>query len=386
MSKTKSKKTTKDLERGQMLGLGRGLFARKTKTGVQYGISFTFNGTRRQEIVGDTKTAARQALAIRKAEIARGEYSLEKPETETRPTVAEFAKRYFEHVRDEKRSYKRDAGVLKTLVAFMGDKHLDQLAPFDFQRYKAERLQGKTVSKATINRELAICKTMLARAVDWGELEYNPAERVKLYTEPERDGRVLTPEEQALLVTACGPDLRPLVIVALRTGLRRGELFQLKWSHVDLRAGLLTVSGEESKSGKARTVPLDPVVQGMLETLPLPREKYVFPGRNGQRRTTVQKSWDRACRRAGIQTVAYSETGRAEIWPGLHDLRRTFATELAANRVDGFALQRIMGHASIKTTERYVLPTDETLRAAINSLRPATFLPHFVETEKEEKG
>ena len=377
--KTKSKttgKSLKNLKPGEFCWLERGMFARKTTTGVHYGISYMHDGRRVMETVGASKTAARKALAVRKAEVAQGRYQL--ATKRKYPTVMEFCERYLTYAREHKRSWKRDAGVMRCFKDFFGSKRIDKLAALDFERYKAERV--KSVSRASVNRELAVAKRMFSLAVEWGVLGSNPVAAVKPYREAERNFRALTPEECEQLIDGCNVKLQPFVVVALNTGLRRGEMFRLQWSHVNLPGGSLTVA--ESKSGKVRKVPLNAAARGALQALPPPRKGYVFPGRGGAMRDNVRKAWDSACKRAGIQSVTlHPETGTRQVWPRVHDLRHTFATNLVLGGVDLVTVKELMGHADISTTLRYAHPTPESKRNAVNSLcESATKVQHFAKT------
>ena len=223
-----------------------------------------------------------------------------------------------------------------------------QNGTWDVELYKNKRAEH--VAKATVNRELAIIKRMFTLAVEWDVLEKGPASTVKLFREEERTIRSLDPEEQRALVTACSSDLRPIVLTAVNTGMRRGEIFDLRWESVDLRQGLITVA--QSKSGRVRHIPINKQLEYTLLGLGARQEGYVFHN-GGRRLTTIQKAFNNAVERAGIRKCRF------------HDLRHTFATNLVLGGVDLVTVKELMGHADIKMTMRYAHPTPEAKRKAV---------------------
>lgn len=343
---------------GERVWLGGGLWARKTRTkGIVYGIQYTVDNQLVRETIGSdqkgtTRAFARAVLKKRLGEIAAGTFGLKDARKKTSPTVAAFAETYLEHAKQNKRSWKRDAGVMEKVKTFMGFRRLDKVSTWDVERYKAARRETG-ITGASVNRELAILKRALTLAVTWGLIEKNPAAGVKLFKENERPIHALTRDEQAALVDACrGSHLFPIVVTALNTGMRRGELFNLRWDDVDLVARVVTV--KQSKSGRVRHIPLNTAVVDALADLE-DREGFVFTFR-GEQIETVRRSFLGAIERAGIRTCRF------------HDLRHTFATNLVLGGVDLVTVKELMGHADISMTMRYAHPTPETRRAAVDGL------------------
>ena len=124
-SRTRSNKP-RDLKPGQMSWVERGIFVRKTKTGeIRYGISYSFKGKRIQEVVGPTKTLAKRALEIRRAEIAQERFKL--PTKKRLPGFTEFAEIYLEHARQKKKTWRYDQGALRMMAGFFKAKRIDQV-------------------------------------------------------------------------------------------------------------------------------------------------------------------------------------------------------------------------------------------------------------------
>ena len=352
------KKAIKDLKPGERAFLERGIFARRTKAGIMYGISFKHEGRRYTEIAGPRLTDARRGLAIRKAAIAQHRFGFKSKKKA--PRVEQFGERYLEYAEEHKRSWRDDKRHIRKFTEMCGRKRIDEICPLDIERFKAG--YGDKITKATVNRALATVKKMFSLAVAWGELRESPAKSVQLFREPEPPIKALNAKQQVALIEACDRELRPLVVTALGTGLRRSELFNLRWDNI--RDGSILVT--RTKSNKNRTVPINQSVQAALDSLPGPREGHVFKMGDGTPWKSCRTQWLRACKKAGVYSVVTDpETKRQRHWPRFHDIRHSFGSDCGNAGVDGFTLRELMGHASIRTTQRYVHPADESKRRAV---------------------
>lgn len=148
--------------------------------------------------------------------------------------------------------------------------------------------------------------------------------------------------------------LRNIVITALNTGMRRGEIFNLQWFDVDFERGFLNV--RQTKSGKDRAIPMNSMLTALLENLHK-TSSYVFPSpKTGGKLVDFKGRFDAARRKAGISNFRF------------HDLRHTAATRMADAGVDIFTLAAILGHSDIRMTRRYAHATDESKRRAVEKL------------------
>lgn len=274
-----------------------------------------------------------------------------------------------------------------------GSLRLDAITPARVDSWRTRRLQQ--VTPETANRDVSALKACLARGVKWRKL---PAHPLAGYEMAETDRhkralRALTAEEVGQLREALEARedrirearasanawreqrgyrkrvsldgvyvdvLRPAVELSLETGLRRGELFSLTWDRIDLDNQMLHVAGETTKSYASREVPLNDVALAVLRRWKLqigrPETGLVFPGANGQI-GNLKRSFYRVLNDAGIQRV------KAEGRISWHSLRHTFGSRLGAANVDAQTLRELMGHADIKTTQRY-LHSDKRRKAA----------------------
>jgi len=171
-----------------------------------------------------------------------------------RISLENFADRYMEYAKTNKRSWLRDEQLLKPLKEFFRiERQLAEITPPEIEGYKLWR--RKQVSGATVNRELALLKHMFNLAIDWDlYLGSNPLRKVKFFQEVNTGFRVLKPDEETRLLRNATPAIQDVVLYALNTGSRIGEIFSLRWQNVDLDRGLINVFSP--KTQKTRVVPI----------------------------------------------------------------------------------------------------------------------------------
>jgi integrase len=179
----------------------------------------------------------------------------------------------------------------------------------------------------------------------------------KLRQDNRRNRYLSTDEEERLIATLNGrcAHLLPIILVALHTGMRKGELLKLQWSHIDFSRSMIYIAPANSKTGRGRHIPMNDVVKAEMEKL---REKVdgemVFINRyTGLALTDLKNGFASACRDAELDDFHF------------HDLRHTFATRLADSGADTFTIKELLGHASIQTTSIYAHATDAGKRRAV---------------------
>jgi integrase len=332
--------------------------------GKSYYIDFYYEGKRYTERVGKvSKSVAEEKLNVKRAEVIRGEW---KPKT-VKILFDKFKEQYLEFSLANKkpRTAKRDTVSLVPLQRFFGGKFLTEINPFMIEKYKQKRKEDG-VSVRTINIELACLRHMFNTALRWGKAQKNPVREVKLFKEPEGKDRILSPEEEIrLLETARASKraihLEPIIITAIKTGMRLSEVLGLKWSHVDFANRMITVEG--TKNGHIRKIPMSPKLTEILESVRKTNQsEYVFADRAGEPFKGFRTSWDNALKKAEIENLTF------------HSLRHTFGTRLGMAGTDLGTIQELMGHADLKMTKRYYHPTSAHKREAVEILdRVATF-------------
>jgi integrase len=275
-----------------------------------------------------------------------------------RVKFSDLAQEYLKKHAARTRSYPEYSSISNKLIKAFGDLCLHEIQRQKIESYQAER--SAQVGPGMVNREITILKGMFTKAVDWGYIAKNPVKGIKLAKEKERT-RFLKGYERAKLIQAAGAKGRPwylksLIIIDLLTGLRKSELLRVGWEEIDLERNVLQVL--EGKGGETRFVPIN--VNARAEILALAKKakgKYLFHDSHGRPLGEINKAFNQAVKKAGLENVRF------------HDLRRTFATECALNRVPPKTLQKWLGHKLIRNTMNiYVVSPDEFEQEAIKRL------------------
>jgi len=306
-----------------------------------------------------TKKEARDRLDIEEDNFKKGRSSILNLKS---PMLSEFAKDYTSYVRDVvgKRSWKSDVNSLKNLCESFGSITLDRISPLILHEYQKKRLNdGRRPS--TVNRELACLRYLYnvakVRGVYVGN---NPVQSVRFLEENNQIERVLSYEEEEKLLRYAASHMVPIIICALNTGMRKGEIITLRWDNVDFKKNEITVESTYTKTKKLRRIPINSYLREILVELNQDISAYVFltpQGEHYKGQNSIKTSFTRACKQAGV--------------PGLrfHDLRHTAATRMLEKGAKLEEVAKILGHYDIRTTMRYAHP-DDSLRTAAEYLTP----------------
>jgi integrase len=195
---------------------------------------------------------------------------------------------------------------------------------------------------------------MFNKAIEWEMMQSNPMKKVKLLKENNERLRYLSQEQIKDLYENRCDHLKPIVLTALYTGMRRGEILKLKWEDVDFDQKIIFV--RNSKNGQLREIPMNNLLVNELKNIKF-KSPYVFCNENRKPFGSVRKSFDSALRRAGIEDFCF------------HDLRHTFASHLVMSGVDLLTAKELLGHMTIKMTLRYAHLSPFHKSAAVESLR-----------------
>ncbi|QSV13787.1 site-specific integrase [Photobacterium ganghwense] len=282
----------------------------------------------------------------------------------------------------------RTVNHLRSRFDFLLDKDLDQITAWEIEKWRSEqRKLGK--APATINYTVNTLKGALSRAVEWGLIERHDLTKVKAIKSDNTRVRYLTEMEEKRLRHALKERdrkirlarqsanehrlkrnqelypsldevafvdyLEPLVLVAMNTGLRRGELLNLAWADISLTGKYLTVRASNAKSKEGRTVPLNKEAFSALSSWRQqnPDSLYIYEGKSGQPLTDVKKPWALVLDDAFISDFKF------------HDLRHHFASKLVMAGVDLNTVRELLGHADLNMTLRYAHLAPEHKAAAV---------------------
>lgn len=337
------------------------------KRGDRWHYAFMIDGQRfRGAIPGaTTKREAEEAEVETRHSIYEGTYGKKAQEPTGTTLFAQFVEDvYFPWARDNKKSWRNDLDRGRVLCQYFKGMAFRDISPMVIEKFKRDRLKTKTKRGGdrhpnTVNKELQLLSRVFSMAVDNELAETNPCRRVRqLKCEWQRD-RYLSPEEERLLMEQLDgryPHLRPIVVIALNTGMRRGEILGLRWDEVDFVRNVLRV--RRTKSGKERFLPMNSVVRTILvERRALhPDVEHVFGGKADKALTDIKHGFVTAVRRAKILDFRF------------HDLRHTAATRMAEAGVDIRTIAEFLGHATIQMTMRYAHATDDAKRRAAAAL------------------
>jgi integrase len=330
------------------------LFPRKGKSGTTWYVDFRHKGRRIQRALGkDRKLAEKAALKI-ELEVFEGKFFPNRKKLKVR--FKEFADKYIEeHSKRKKRTWPRDLGSLNKLLPVFGDMYMEYITPKMVDDYR-QRREKEGVKPSTVNREHALLKHMFTKAIEWELVKDNPAKRVKMAKETPRV-RFLTEIEKDNLLQAVkcshADYLEPIVITALNTGMRKGEILGLKWEDVDFNRRVVRV--RQTKTDQLREVPM---TDWLYEILWEWRQKrlafrYVFNDINDKPIKSFRTAWEVALEKAGIKDFRF------------HDLRHTFASYMRMAGMDIMSIKEMGGWKTLDMVDRYSHISTERKRAEI---------------------
>ena len=319
------------------------------------------NGRIKQESIGKrgimTKTIAREILNKREQAVKLGQESMLDVDI---PIFDKISADYLQHQRDVKqiRSYVRTAQSVSHFSRLFGSKRLDEISASDIDIYKQRRLNDGRKPN-TVVRDLVVIRHLFNYAYNrrlfFGR---NPVSESGLTQVNDKKERVLTTLEQEELLKNSSPELASIIRLALNTGMRRDEVLFLKWEWVYLQEGFIILPLTHTKSKKSRRIPINQIVKQILREANLvsgrPEKGLVFqisPTEHGAR-TWLQRTFKEACSKSGIEGIRF------------HDLRHTAATRLVEAGIPLHAVAELLGHSSVRMTERYSHPQDSVIKAA----------------------
>jgi integrase len=358
-----------------------GIFKYEGKEKTTYGISYRVNGKFYREIICPLLGEAKEKLAEKKGLAKQGiridkkvtfrEFAQKYADLQTGQPSYEKSGKYFigyweknEQIDPQKKERKWHDMIL---TEHFGDQKLYQITPLDIETFKKERSETpargkKTRSVVSVNRELETLRHILNKAKEWRMIDHNPFDRFKrsdgksslFYKEDNGWIRYLKEDEIKKLLSFSPPHLKNIIKGALLTGLRKGDLFNMRWSNVDLEQGILFYKEEKSENEKIKRLSSDMI--DLLMKIPKRESDHIFTGPDGKPLKDVQRSFRTALRKARIKNFRF------------HDHRHTSASHLAMRGVSMKAIQEHLGHSSITMTQRYSHLSPEFQKSEIEKL------------------
>lgn len=360
------------------------------KKGNKWYCRFQIDGVRyeRRCPLAQDERSALQAEKIIATEIMRGNLNYAK--AEKKATVKDALEILKNHIETNKLSYKNDYYKIEKFREFFGNNYpLESITSTDINNFKDFMRERKIIEKvklpnpeygkkgvrkkyiyksvektirvkdATINRHLSTLSKMFNLCIEQDLITKNPCKLAGKYRENNYKVRYLTSEEEGRLFKAIEPEyeyLRPIIITALQTGMRKSEILSLKWSQIDFRQGFIDIL--KSKSGKERKIPISTKLDKVLRSLyAVSNSDFVFTNPATKLPyVDIKKSFNHLIKKANIENFRF------------HDLRHTVATRMVESGIDLVVVQEILGHAKIETTMRYAHPVPERKKIAVECL------------------
>jgi integrase len=299
------------------------------KRGRKYSISIWVDGIRHLKSTGTTNR--REAETIERdfrEELNRRRQQIREASPDM--TFTDLAARFI--VDGSPRPYHLDR--LKMLLPHFGEWPIGNISKPSVREYRTARHKEKQLTETTLNRDIEVLRHLLYWAVDEGFLTANPLARIRLPKQRRKPRPILNLAEEAKLLDAAAPHLHQIIIGALDSGMRRGELLNQRAEHVDLIRRVLLVTHSKTVGGEAREIPLTARLTELLVKLIKAKPEgliFTFKGRPIHR---IKTAWKAAIRRSGIR---YSR---------FQDLRHVFNTRLMEAGVVQDVRKALMGHSS----------------------------------------
>lgn len=356
-------------------------------------IDFYYQGKRCRQKVGARKKDAEEALSRIKVKITTGEFVPLKErdrreETESPPVFFKaFAKEDYlpwSEVNHSANHHRLQESIVRLqLNPYFGLHSLSEITPKMIEDYVGKRhrnfyMKGKQkvrVKEATVNRDIACIKILFRKAVEWGKLEESPARNIKTFKEIPNPPRLLEQDEIIRLLEKIPDHLKALIVCAVYAGLRRDELFHLRWKDINWKTKELTVVSRRehhTKNYESRRIPMNEALVGALKRHPRRLgTPYVFcNSQSGEPYDNVRKALKSAAKAAMIEDGVK-----------LHQLRHAFCSHALMQGIDPRTVQKWMGHKDLKTTLKYAHVSPDHERSAIQRLRYDD--GHYMDTNTE---
>ena len=334
---------------------GDGIFQRKDRPGYWISYQDSDGRRRRRKVEAPNKT---QASTLRSGYVSREETAKAHGVRPAGPeTFVSVATQYLAHqkARTGAANYRREVGIIEDHLKKFFAGQLRAIRKATVQRYVTARCAA--VSAGTVTKELNVLKHLLNLCVDlWEYIPVNPAHGVKPPKAPPGRLRYLQPGELRAVVEAAPAWLRPIIILAVATGMRRSEILGLRWLDVDHRGGRVLLP--QTKNNEGRIVYLNRLAIQALDSLPISREStdLIFPN---LRPEWVSVAFSRLCR--GLKIADFH----------FHDLRHTAASWMRMKGADIHTVALLLGHKDLRMAARYQHLSPAFLADAVGSLEGA---------------
>jgi integrase len=338
-----------------------GILKYQGKKGEIYCIDYYADGKRHREVVGSNLGETRAKLEEMRQTAKKGKY--QSVILRRKVTFDELLEAYVEKIKDQKFYQTNTKCFIPILKQHFKGSLLSQIDYKDLEDFRDLRKntsikfkykEPRPRSERKVDMEMAILRRMFKKAYLWEWIERNPFDRGEglFYKKCRKRERALTPEEVKKLIDAASSDLKPILLTAILSGLRKSDILNLRWEDVDLEKGRITLI--EQKTGKTRIIPLGDDMIMLIQRLPV-RGRYLFPGlKDGPR--NIKRSFQVALKKSGI------DPGEGMKKVVFHTLRHSCVSQLVERGADTSMVRNYINHASTQMTEQYTHISEEFQR------------------------
>lgn len=345
---------------------------RKSKDGkVSYRVQIRLKGHPKTTATFDRKTDAKKWAQQTESAIREGRYF--KVAESKKRTLGELVDRYILEVMPNKpKNAKACTAQLRWWKKEIGYLVLSDVSPAIIAEKRDSLLKGITKqgnqrSPSTVVRYLAALSHAFTIAIkEWGWIDNSPVSQISKPVEPRGRVRFLSDSERQRLLEACksstNPYLYTVVVIALSTGMRRGEILNLKWEHIDLNKQKLLLN--ETKNGEMRSVPLHGLALELIKKLKSISQQDIgllFPSKNKHKPIDIRFPWKKALKEAGIDNYRF------------HDNRHSCASYLLSQRATLAQIAEILGHKTLQMVKRYAHLSENEASSIVEQMNKAIF-------------
>lgn len=317
-----------------------------------------------------TKAVAREVEQELKRKVKLGQWDMIQAEI---PIFNDFIPVFISYLRDIKqnRAWKQAEDCVKNFAVLYGNKRISEIKSADIEDYKRIKTQeGK--KPATIDKTLSFVRHLFNYAKRCDKFyANNPVSIAGLLPINNEKTRILTLEEEDLLLANAGEPLKSMIQIAIYSGLRLNSIRTLKWMCIDFNSNTITIEASYSKNKKTHVIPMNTTARKVLleAKLRCGNSEYVFPSAIGLAVTTLCNKFVRLCTKLGVQGFSF------------HGLRHTYGTRLAEMGNDISTISKALGHSSVNMSMRYVHPKESVKRAMEDLANYKSFAINFTTSE-----
>jgi len=336
------------------------------KQNKRYKVIVKHNGKTVTKTIPNSLDLAKEIEVKIKQELISGEYYDRKKQAKENVKYETFIKeKYLPYAKNKKSFYREEVTLRLWILPIIGKKPIKNISPFDIEKIKKKMAEANKAPR-TIQYALAITRHTINKASDWNIYTgVNPVTKVKAPKVNNKRIRHLTPEEaQDLLSELKKHSIQTyeMALLSLHTGMRAGEIFNLKFGDIDFANGIIHI--RDPKSGEDRVAYLTEEISDMLSNKDGEPNEYIFKDENGNRIERISKTFFRVVDKLGLNKGITDKRDKVVF----HTLRHTFASWLAMQGTPIYTIKELMGHKTLAMTERYSHLAPDTKREAVRGL------------------